>query len=70
MSKARDLKAGDVVLVMTDLTPRGTWPLGRVTEIYPDKDGHVRKASVKVGSSTYIRPISKMCLLMEEDIQN
>ena len=39
------LKVGDVVWVLKDLTPRGIWPLGRVVETSPGRDGEVRVAS-------------------------
>ena len=45
----RDIQVDDVVLVMSPKTPRGHWPLGRIVDIYPGKDGHVRVAKVQVG---------------------
>ncbi|XP_074645828.1 uncharacterized protein LOC141902087 [Tubulanus polymorphus] len=38
----RDFKVGDVVLAISSDTPGGKWPLGRVLEIFPGKDVHVR----------------------------
>ncbi|PIK45261.1 hypothetical protein BSL78_17882 [Apostichopus japonicus] len=38
----RDLKVGDVVIVYSSDTPRGSWPLGRIVEVLPGVDGHVR----------------------------
>ena len=59
----RDVKVGDVVLVISPDTPRGKWPLGRILEIYPGKDGHIRVVKIQVGKSVLTRPISKICLL-------
>ena len=59
----RDLEEGDVVLVISQDTPRGKWPLGRVLKVYPGKDGHVRVVKVKVGAKEFTRPISKLCPL-------
>ena len=39
-SEFRDLKAGNVVLVIQPDTPRGHWPLERIAEVYPERDGH------------------------------
>ena len=46
----RNIQVDDVVLVMSPKTPRGHWPLGRVIEVYPGKDGHIRVAKVQVGN--------------------
>ncbi|XP_069979436.1 uncharacterized protein [Penaeus vannamei] len=63
--KRRDVKKGDIVLALDERLPRGTWPLARVIEVMCDSDGHVRSAKLKTVSGEYIRPISKMCLLLE-----
>ncbi|XP_038062679.1 uncharacterized protein LOC119733173 [Patiria miniata] len=39
----RDLEVNDLVLVAADNEPRGQWPLGRVMQVYPDKEGRVRQ---------------------------
>ena len=40
----KDLKEGDVVLVLEPNLPRGQWPLGRITETFPGRYGHTRVA--------------------------
>ena len=59
----RDIQVDEVVLVMSPKTPQGHWTLGRIVEIYPDKDGHVRVAKVQVGREELLRPITKLCQL-------
>ena len=59
----RNLKVGDVVLVVDPNAKRGDWPLGRVAQVYPAKDGLVRVVEVKVGKSFYKRPIHRLCPL-------
>ena len=59
----RDFKKGDVVLVISPETPRGHWPLGKVVDTYPGKDGHVRVAKVQVGSNLLVRPVTRLCPL-------
>ncbi|XP_069992561.1 uncharacterized protein [Penaeus vannamei] len=66
--KRRVVKKGDIVLALDERLPRGTWPLARVIEVMCDSDGHVRSAKLKTVSGEYIRPISKMCLLLESEI--
>ena len=56
----KDLKMGDVVLAISSDLPRAHWPLGRITEIYPGKDNHVRIAKVQVGQNSLLRPINKL----------
>lgn len=56
----KDLKPGDVVLVMNTNHKRGHWPLGRIIEVFPGKDGHVRLAYVTLGQYMLVRPISKL----------
>jgi hypothetical protein len=40
------------VLVVTPNSPRGTWPIGRVTAVTTGPDGVVRSADVKVVRSS------------------
>ena len=56
----RDVQIGDVMIVISPDTPRGNWPLGRVLDVYPGKDGHVRVAKLQVGSGTLTRPVTKL----------
>jgi hypothetical protein len=46
-----------------DLVLRNTWPVGRITKVFPDKKGFVRRVVVKTSSAILERPISKLCLL-------
>ena len=59
----RNFSVGDVVLIIDSLTPRNLWPLGRITATFPGKDGLVRSVQIKTKSSSFCRPIDKLCLL-------
>ena len=59
----RDVQIGDVMLIVSSDTSRRNWPLGRVIEVYPGKDGHVRVVKIQVGDGTLIRPVTKLCPL-------
>jgi hypothetical protein len=65
----RNLKVNDLVLMVDESAPRGQWPLGRVVEVYADTTGFVRSAKVRTASSSYVRPITKLCFL-ESDVDH
>ena len=66
----RNAEVGDRVLVIDENTKRGEWPVGIVTEVYPDGKGIVRQVTVKIDSSEYKRPVTKLCLLAEKSKDN
>ena len=66
LRERRNVQTGEVVLLISSDTPRGSWPMGRVVEVYPGDDGRVRVVKVQVGQGTLIRPISKLCPLEGE----
>lgn len=58
------VRVGMVVVSMQDNVMPLHWPLGLITEIFPDKKGICRVASVKVqGGMLQSRPIVKLCPL-------
>ena len=64
---SRSILPGDMVLIKSENSSPGNWPLGRVLEVFPGRDDHVRVASVKTSTSTLIRPIHRLILLVERD---
>lgn len=61
-----DLKIGDIVLAISPDCPRAHWPLGRVLEVFPGQDGHVRVVKIQIGQNTVLRPVSK-CVLLDSN---
>lgn len=62
--KRRNLAVDDIILVVDDTLPRGSWPLGRIIETCENsKDGLVRRVVVKTKTSTLTRPVDKVVLL-------
>lgn len=59
----RNVKPGDVVLVVAENTPRGIWPMGRVIQTKQGADGLVREAKVKTKSTVLTRPVTKLVFL-------
>lgn len=58
---------GDVVLIVDDSAPRGSWLMGKVEKTICDAKGLVRRVLVKTKSSVLERPVDKLCLLLEMD---
>ncbi|KAK0139489.1 hypothetical protein N1851_023681 [Merluccius polli] len=61
----KNLKPGDIVVIMDTTAPRGSWPLGKVLESFRDKRGLVRSVRLQTKSSVIERPVTKLCLLHE-----
>ncbi|CAC5372300.1 unnamed protein product [Mytilus coruscus] len=66
----RNLQIGDIVLMFDVSLPRNQWPTGIIDEVFPSKDGLVRKVSVRVIKNgepvTYTRPITQLVHLMSD----
>ncbi len=67
-SSKPNLEPGSIVLLKDEQQKRNEWPMGRVTQVFPSKDNKVRKVEVKVfkkeGPKVFIRPITKIILLL------
>lgn len=57
---AAPVKIDDVVLISDDNKRRLMWPLARVIEVYPGRDGHVRCVKLKTAKGILIRPIQRL----------
>ena len=62
---ARNLREGDVVILLKPPAPRGRWPKGVVVEAHPGTDGFVRQVTLKLADSTVKRDVRSLCLLEE-----
>ena len=61
----RNMQGNDIVIVMEDNIHRSHWPLARVIETYPGRDGIVRFVRLKLPNTELMRPCNKLCLLEE-----
>ncbi len=61
----RNLKPGDIVVIMDATAPRGSWLLGKVLETFQDKRGLVRSVRLQTKSNVIERSVTKLCLLCE-----
>ena len=73
LSSKRNAVIGDVVLLKEANVERNRWPMGKIIETYPDKDGFVRSVKLKLGTSSkvdtlvryLVRPVNQLVLLVE-----
>ena len=65
----KELKEGDLVLVVDDQQPRSTWRLARVIEAVPEVDEHVRKATVKTADKKTLLRDRESLVLLEMDCE-
>ena len=65
----RNVRCGDLVLVVDEDLPRGKWRLGRVTAPIVSADGLVRSAEVTTKKGTLVCPIGKLALLEASEQQ-
>ncbi|XP_072050041.1 uncharacterized protein [Amphiura filiformis] len=63
----RNLQEGDIVLIVDNNAPRNSWPMGRVQQVHHDKKGLARSAIVKTKTAVLNRPVTKICLLLEQE---
>lgn len=58
------MEIGDLVLLADSNAPRGSWPLARVSQVFPGSDGRVRSVEIKTaGGGVYRRPVVKIAVL-------
>jgi hypothetical protein len=64
----RDYEVGDAVLMMQKIIPRYRWPIGRVTKVFPGRDGKVRVVEVRTAKENgLMRPIHHLIPLTGEN---
>lgn len=63
-----NLRIGDMVLVIEDNLPPAKWSIGRITEVHPGNDGHVRVVTVRTRGSTFKRSVVKVAKLPIDSI--
>lgn len=54
---------GDLVIIKEEGSAPANWRLGRISKLWPGKDGQIRIASVKTSSGEVKRPTVKLCPL-------
>ncbi|XP_063368187.1 uncharacterized protein LOC134656557 [Cydia amplana] len=65
--EGKQLKKGDVVVIVDPAMPRNVWPKGRVHEVHAGADGRIRIVDVKTQSGMLTRPVARLALLPTAD---
>ena len=47
----KEVKEGDVILILNERHSRQAWPIARVTKVFPSKDGIVRSIECKMANA-------------------
>ena len=63
--QVENLRQGDLVWILEDLTPRGLWPLGRVLRTFPGADGIVRSCEIKTSRGILHRRAVKLSRVLD-----
>ena len=54
------MKEGEVVVLKEYNVPRGDWPIGIITGIYPGQDNVVRVVDVRTSKNEYKCPVNRI----------
>ena len=65
--KNPNFHVGDLVTISSNDVPRSHWPMGRIIEVYPVRDGIVRLVKLKTSNSELSLPSALLCLLKAAD---
>lgn len=66
----RQIKIGNIVLIGNDCNKRLEWPLGRVIELFPGKDGIVRVVCLLTAKGRLVRLVQRLCYLeVDSDVE-
>ena len=66
----KNLQVGDIVVIIDPDSPRGTWPIGKVTRVCIGDNKVVRSAFVQTRGTELHRPATKLCLLESADVRD
>ncbi|GBM81611.1 hypothetical protein AVEN_82341-1 [Araneus ventricosus] len=66
--KKDNLREGMIVIVKEDNLPMCKWALAKILEIIRGTDNHIRVVKLKTASGTFIRSISKICVLPNQEV--
>lgn len=69
-SHSPTLKVGDVVIVKNVNTPPQYWPLGRITNLFPDVHGVSHVAKVLMGGRVLTRAVHTLIPMIMENLDD
>ncbi|XP_050315590.1 uncharacterized protein LOC126750126 [Anthonomus grandis grandis] len=56
----RQISVGELVVIGNDNEKRLQWPLGRVVEVIPGKDGQIRLVRLETSKGSLLRPVQRL----------
>ncbi|XP_045482841.1 uncharacterized protein LOC123686673 [Harmonia axyridis] len=59
-NNVKEIKLGDIVLVGLDNIKRLDWPLARIEEMIPGRDGKIRVVRLKTATGSLLRPVQRI----------
>jgi len=62
-----NLAKDDLVVIKEDGLGPTEWRIGRIIELHPGRDGHVRVVTIKTSTGNLVRPVVKIILLPKRD---
>ncbi len=61
-----DFQVGDVVIIKDEMLKQRSWPLARITQVYPGSDGHIRAVDLRCQRKVYRRSAHRLVLVVED----
>ena len=62
-----NFQPGELVMLKDDDAVKGKWDLARIVKTLPGRDNVVRTVEVKTKDGMYVRPVSKLAKLEDEN---
>ena len=64
VKKQRSIQINDLVLIKNEISPPAQWPVARVINVHPRKDGLPRVVTLRTATTVLKRPFVKLVLLL------
>ncbi|GFU20322.1 integrase catalytic domain-containing protein [Trichonephila clavipes] len=69
-NRVREPRIGEMVLIGNGNKKRLSWPIAKIIELIPGRDGEIRTVRLKTQHGTVIRPVQRIFLLEVQAIAN
>ncbi|GFT19368.1 integrase catalytic domain-containing protein [Trichonephila clavipes] len=69
-NRVRESRIGEMVLIGNDNKKRLSWPIAKIIELIPGRDGEIRTVRLKTQHGTVIRPVQRIFPLEVQAIAN
>ncbi|GFX63767.1 integrase catalytic domain-containing protein [Trichonephila clavipes] len=69
-NRVREPRIGEMVLIGNDNKKRLSWPIAKIIELIPGRDGEIRTIPLKTQHGTVIRPVQRIFPLEVQAIAN